>query len=478
MIPPRSILLTVAFLLSANVIVYSRGEAAHAAEKTNVILIFADDLGYAEVGCYGQQKIRTPSIDRLAGQGMRFTQYYSGSPVCAPSRCVLMTGKHSGQAAIRNNREVKPEGQEPLPAAELTMAELFQRAGYETGAIGKWGLGPPKSAGDPLLQGFDFFYGYNCQRHAHNHYPTYLYRNHARIELPAGDEPDLGMVYSHDLFEREALDFIRTNREQPFFLYLPFIIPHVALQVPEDSLVEYRGKWDDPPYTGGKGYRPHPHPRAAYAAMVTRMDRTVGRIVELVDELGLGENTLIVFTSDNGATHGGVGGSDSEFFDSVGPLRGLKGSVYEGGIRVPFIARWTGKIKPSTTSDLPCAAYDLLPTFCDASGEAGPRRPSEIDGISFLPTLLGRGEQRRHEFLYWEFPSYGGQQAVRMGDWKGVRQALAKGTIKTELYNLSKDISEHHDVAAEQPKIVAQIEKIMAQSHVPSNLFPLKALDQ
>ncbi|MEX2138620.1 MAG: arylsulfatase [Pirellulales bacterium] len=451
------------------------GAVAAAAEKPNVILILADDLGYAELGCYGQKKIRTPNIDRLAQQGMRFTQYYSGSPVCAPSRCVLMTGKHSGHAVIRTNREVKPEGQEPLPAAEVTIAELFQRAGYTTGAIGKWGLGPPQSEGDPLRQGFDFFYGYNCQRHAHNHYPTYLYRNAERIELPTGDPPDLGKEYSHDLFEREALGFIRANREKPFFLYLPFIIPHVALQVPEDSLAEYRGKWDDPPYTGGKGYRPHAHPRAAYAAMVTRLDRTVGRLVELVDEVGLGEETLIVFTSDNGPTHGGVGGSDSEFFNSAGSFRGLKGSVYEGGIRVPFIARWTGKIKPGTTSDLACVAYDLMPTLC----EAATLEPSEnIDGISFLPTLLGRGEQRRHEFLYWEFPSYGGQQAVRMGDWKGVRQALAKGAIKTELYNLSRDVGERQDMAAEEPAIVKQIEQIMAENHVRSTLFPFKSLDQ
>ena len=465
----------IATLMSGAIAMFGCVTVLRAAEKTNVILIIADDLGYAELGCYGQQKIRTPNIDRLAQQGMRFTQYYSGSPVCAPSRCVLMTGNHSGHAAIRTNREVKPEGQEPMPAAEVTIAELFQRAGYKTGAIGKWGLGPPKSEGDPMRQGFDFFFGYNCQRHAHNHYPTYLYRNHERVELPAGDQPDLGKVYSHDLFEHEALNFVRTNRDQPFFLYLPFIIPHVALQVPDDSLAEYRGKWDDPPYTGGKGYRPHPHPRAAYAAMVTRLDRTVGRIVELVDELGLGEETLIVFTSDNGPTHGGVGGSDSEFFNSAGQLRGLKGSVYEGGIRVPFIARWTGKIKSATTSDLPCAAYDLLPTFCEVAAIDWPR---DTDGISILPTLLGRGEQQRHEFLYWEFPSYGGQQAVRMGDWKGVRQALTKGRIKTELYNLSRDIGERRDVAAEQPKIVEQIDRIMAESHVLSKLFPIKALDQ
>lgn len=465
----------IAALIPGVVAVCAGAVMARAADKPNVILILADDLGYAELGCYGQTKIRTPNVDRLAEQGMRFTQCYAGSPVCAPSRCVLMTGKHSGHAAIRTNREVKPEGQEPLPAAEVTIAELFQRAGYTTGAIGKWGLGPPKSEGDPLRQGLDFFYGYNCQRHAHNHYPTYLYRNHERIELPSGDQKDVGKRYSHDLFEHEALQFVRTNRDRPFFLYLPFIIPHVALQVPEDSLAEYRGKWNDPPYTGGKGYRPHAHPRAAYAAMVTRMDRTVGRIVELIDQLQLGDNTLIIFTSDNGPTHGGVGGSDSEFFQSAGPFRGLKGSVYEGGLRVPFIARWSGKIKPGTTSDLACASYDLLPTLCEV---AAIDPPQNIDGISILPTLLGRDGQKKHEFLYWEFPSYGGQQAVRLGDWKGVRQALAKGAVKTELYNLSRDIGERNDVAAQQPAVVEQIERIMAEQHEPSALFPIKALDR
>jgi arylsulfatase len=443
-------------------------------DKPNVILILCDDLGYAELGCYGQQKIRTPSIDALAAEGMRFTHYYSGSPVCAPSRCVLLTGKHSGHAAIRNNREVKPEGQTPLPSEEVTIAELLNKAGYTTGAIGKWGLGPPQSEGDPLRQGFALFFGYNCQRHAHNHYPTYLYHNEKRIELPASDMPDLGEQYSHDLFEDEALRFIRTNRDRPFFLYLPFTIPHVALQVPEDSLAQYRGNWEDPPYDGGKGYRPHAQPRAAYAAMVTRLDRTVGRIVELIDELKLGEDTLILFTSDNGPTHGGVGGSDSAFFNSAGPFRGLKGSLYEGGIRVPFIARWPSKIKPASTSDYVCCAYDLLPTLCEI---AAAEPPKDIDGISLLPTLLARGAQKSRDFLYWEFPGYGGQQALRMGAWKAVRQNLSQGRAVTELYDLANDPGEQRDLAATHPELVKRIEAVMAANHTNSERFPIKALD-
>lgn len=447
---------------------------AAAERPPNVVLIIADDLGYAELGSYGQKKIKTPSLDKLASEGMRFTQFYAGNAVCATSRCVLMSGKHAGHAFIRDNRAVKPEGQYPIPESEVILPELFKGRGYATGAMGKWGLGPTGSSGDPNKQGFDLFFGYNCQGKAHNHYPTHVWRNATHLRLEGNEGIAIGKQFSHDLFEAEVLKFVDEHKSKPFFLYLPFTIPHLALQVPDDSLAEYKGQWEDPPYTGGKGYFPHATPRAAYAAMVTRMDRSVGRIVERIKQHGLTENTLILFTSDNGPASDNWGGTDSPFFDSAGPLRGLKGSLYEGGIRVPLIARWLGQIKPGSVSDLPCASYDLLPTLCEISGAAPPR---EIDGRSLAPTLFGREVQRRHEFLYWEFPGYGGQQAVRLGNWKGVRQQLAKGRTEIELYNLAEDVSEKNNVSKQNPGIVERIAKIMATSHVPSAEFPLKGID-
>jgi arylsulfatase len=450
---------------------------AHAgdAKKPNIIYILADDLGYAELGCYGQEKIRTPHLDKMAAQGLRFTQHYSGNAVCAPSRCVLMTGLHSGHAYIRTNKEIKPDGQEPIPADTVTIARLLRGAGYATGMIGKWGLGMHDSTGAPHKQGFDHFFGYYCQRHAHNHYPTFLWRNAEKVPLEGNPGGATGKQHSHDLFETEALTFIRKNKDGPFFLYLPFTIPHVALQVPEDSLSEYKGKWDDPAYVGGKGYQPHAHPRAAYAAMVTRMDRTVGRILALLGELGLDENTIVMFSSDNGPTQG-AGGADSAFFRSAGRLRGFKGSLFEGGVRVPFIVRWPGKTRPGRTSDHISGFQDALPTLCEI---AGAKTPTGLDGISLLPTILGKGEQRRHEFLYWEFPSSGGQQAVRLGDWKAIRQNLLKGKGSTDiqLFNLAKDIGETTDVAAQHPEIVARVRSIMREQHRPSKVFPFKVLD-
>jgi arylsulfatase len=387
---------------------------------------------------------------------------------------VLLTGKHAGHAFIRSNREVKPEGQYPIPEGTVTIARLLRALGYVTGAIGKWGLGPPGSSGDPNQQGFGLFYGYNCQRHAHNHYPQYLWRNDKKVAIDGNPGGATGKQYAQDLFEAEALRFIQDNKDRPFFLYLPFIVPHVALQVPEDSLAQYKGKWQDPAYEGGKGYLPHPHPRAAYAAMITRMDRSVGRILDLVHKLGLDEHTIIMFSSDNGGTHDGVGGSDSVFFGSNGPLRGFKGSLHEGGIRVPFIVRWLGKIKPGQTSELPCAAYDVLPTLCEL---AGTKTPKDIDGISLVPTLLGKGKQQEHEFLYWEFPGYGGQQAVRLGNWKGIRKNLNKGLSALELYDLASDIGETKDLAKQQPKVVERILRIMTDQRTVSKEFPMKVLD-
>jgi arylsulfatase len=350
---------------------------------------------------------------------------------------------------------------------------LLKKQGYATGAMGKWGLGMWDTTGSPLKHGFDYFFGYNCQAHAHSHFPTYLYRNETRVELKDNDGKT-GKQYSQDLFEAEAIEFLEKNKAKPFFLYLPFIVPHVAVQVPEDSLDEYKGKLgDDPAYDGKKGYLPHPAPHAGYAAMVTRMDRSVGRIMDKLKALGLEKNTLVIFASDNGPTHN-VGGADSTFFKSAGTLRGLKGSLYEGGIRVPFIAYWPGKIKPGTTCDERLYFPDILPTFCDV---AGVKAPDKLDGISFFPALSGRAQQKPHDFLYWEFPAYGGQQAVIAGNWKAVRENLGKGVVKTELYDLATDESESTDVAAKHPDVLAKLEKLMKEQHTPNPDFPLQAID-
>lgn len=464
----------------------------------NIIFLLADDLGYAEVGSFGQKKIRTPHLDRLAAEGMRLTQHYSGNAVCAPSRCVLMTGLHPGHAWIRNNREVRPEGQEPIPDETVTLAELLKEQGYATAAVGKWGLGPPGSEGDPLNQGFDRFFGYNCQRHAHNHYPSYLWDNDRRIPLdnpefpahqalpedadpadPASYRRYAGNDYAPDLFSEQAREFIRANRERPFFLYYATTIPHLALQVPEDSLQEYLGKWPDPPYVGDRRYLPHYSPRAAYAAMVTRMDREIGSILDLLSELGLEEDTIVVFSSDNGPTFDRLGGSDSDFFESAGPFRGLKGSLYEGGVRVPTIVRWKGKIAPGSRSDYVSGFEDWLPTLLELAG-AAQAVPEGLDGISLAPLLLGRSQPPR-PFLYREFPGYAGQQSVRLGHWKGIRQNLLGGEgepdLRIELYNLAEDPGETTDLSDRHPEVVARIEAIMKQERVPSAVFPFPALD-
>ncbi len=469
-------LLLPAALLLANTSHSAGGEP----RRPNIVFILADDLGVFDLGCYGQQKIRTPNIDKLAAEGMQFTNFYAGSAVCAPSRCVLMTGKHAGHAFVRDNRAVKPEGQWPIPADTVTIAKLLKARGYATGAAGKWGLGPMDSTGSPLKQGFDMFFGYNCQAHAHNYYPSWLWKNDQKITLAGNTDGDTGGTYSHDLIEAAAVEFLQANKDKPFFLYVPFTIPHLALQVPDGSLMEYRGKWDDPPYKGGRGYRPQEFPRAAYAAMVTRMDRSVGRIMEQIQKLKLDDDTIVFFSSDNGAIDA-YAGTDAKFFGSLGPFRGMKGSLYEGGIRTPFLARWPGKIKPGTTSDRAGHFCDLLPTLCelgDLGGLAGAEAPKGIDGLSIVPTLLSKGEQKKHEFLYWEFPGYGGQQAVRLGDWKGVRQNMNKGNVKIELYDLAKDIGEATNVADQHPEVVRRIARIMETEHTPSPDFSIKVLDR
>ena len=445
--------------------------------KPNIILILGDDLGHSELGCYGQSKIRTPHIDGLAKEGVRFTQSYSGSPVCAPSRCVLMTGKHAGHAFIRDNREIQPEGQLPIPGDTVTLPKLLKKAGYATGCVGKWGLGPPASEGDPNKQGFDRFFGYNCQRHAHNHYPTYLWRNDKKITIEGNDGGPTGKQYAPDLFEAEALDFIRANKDRPFFLFYATTVPHLALQVPDDSLAEYKGLWEDPPYDGKNGYQPQKYPRAAYAAMVTRLDRSVGRIVSLIKRLGLDDDTLVLVTSDNGSTYK-IGGYDPDFFRGTGLFREAKGSIYEGGIRIPLVARWSGRIKAARTSGQVVAFQDILPTMLDVAG-AREAIPADIDGISFWPELLAERTRQARSPLYMEFAGYGGQVMVRMGDWKAVRRDLIKNAgAPIELYDLSLDIGEKNDVAVQQPDIVKAVIGIMKAEHQPSKEFPIPALDK
>jgi len=449
--------------------------------KPNIILMMADDLGYGELGCYGQKWIKTPNIDRIAAEGIRFTQFYCGSPVCAPSRCVLMTGKHTGHAYIRNNGDPQHlqhmrdahgwefPGQHPIPDGEVTIAELLKEQGYATAAVGKWGLGHFGTTGDPNRQGFDLFYGYNCQRHAHNHFPRFLWRNGVKEPLPGNDRTLYGETYSQDKFTEAALEFVRENKDGPFLLYLPFTIPHLGIQVPEESLAQYKNVIPEEDYEH-RGYVKHPYPRAGYAAMISHMDRGIGKIMRLVSELGLDDDTLVLFTSDNGPTYDRLGGSDSKFFESSGPLRGRKGSTYEGGIRVPLVARWPGHIRPASESRLLAASWDMLPTLCELAGAVP---PPEIDGLSILPTLTNAGNQKKHAYLFWEFPAYGGQQAVRVGDWKATRQQIFKGNRKIELYDLADDIGEEHDVADQHPEIVMQIESILETGRTDSKLFPI-----
>lgn len=478
-----------------------------AAEKPNIIFILADDLGYRELGCYGQEKIQTPRIDQLAGEGMRFTRAYSGSPVCAPSRCVLMTGMHPGKARVRNNRGgFEPEGQFPLEASDVTIAELLQGEGYTCGSFGKWGLGNIWSEGNPMKQGFNRFFGYNCQGHAHSYYPESLWSDESKFPLannppvpghsglaegadpldPKSYDPFKGADYSSDHINEQALNFIKANKEGPFFLYYPSLIPHVALHVPDEDLKPYTDqKWNDPPFTREKaGYTPHFTPRAAYAAMITKLDTYVGRVLDLVDELGLADNTMVVFTSDNGTTHLGDE-VDYEFFESVGDLRGLKGDLYEGGIRVPQIVKWPGKVEAGSVTDYVTGFEDWMPTMLDLICEPE-KTPDSVDGISIAKTILGEGRGER-EFLYREFHGYGGQQAVWSGNrWKGIRTGLIPSKrhkketdpLEIELYDLENDPSEKNNVAKVHPAITKGIENLMTSERTVSKDFPVPLLDK
>jgi arylsulfatase A-like enzyme len=438
--------------------------------KTNIIYILTDDLGYGDLGCYGQERIQTPNIDQLAREGIRFTDHYSGSTVCAPSRSALMTGQHTGHTYVRGNYRVEPMGQIPLPDETMTVAEYLKQAGYTTGLIGKWGLGGPDSEGIPRKQGFDYFYGYLCQRHAHNYYPEFLFRNEERIKLegnrvenprPDGEGFSVGRAqYSHDLLVEESLQFIEQNKNQPFFLYMALTIPHannrggdngmdIGMEVPDLEI--YKDK-DWPFAEKGK------------AAMITRMDKDVGRVIQKLKNLGIDKNSLVIFTSDNGPHK--EGGAQPEFSNSNGPLRGIKRDLYEGGIRVPMIAWWPGTIKENTTSDHVSAFWDFLPTACDV---AGIDSPADIDGISFLPTLLGK-DQTKHEYLYWEFHERGFKRALRIGKYKVVQVGIDS---TFEVYDLEVDIGENNNIADKHPEIVKKVELILKNVRTQSEIWKL-----
>ncbi len=467
-------------------------KALSEAKKPNIIYILADDLGYAELGVYGQKKIETPNIDALAKNGMLFTQHYTSAPVCAPARHMLLTGKHAGHAYIRSNSEWKErgdvwnykamakdstlEGQGPMLLNTVTMADHLKSVGYTTALVGKWGLGAPHTKSVPNDMGFDFFYGYNCQRQAHTYYPLHLYKNRNRVhlandtiapntKLAAGADPEdpksyaayTLAEYAPDLMFSALTNFVSSNRESPFFLYWASPIPHVALQAPKRWVDYYIAKFgDEKPYLGEQSYFPHKNPRAAYAAMVSYLDENIGKLVQQLKDEGLYENTLIVFTSDNGPSY--AGGADPEFFESALPFESQygrgKGFLYEGGIRVPMIASWPNKIKAGSTSDHISAHYDMLATLGEITQYD---IPSDTDGVSMLPAMLSQEDQENHDFMYWEFPSYGGQVAIRMGDWKVLRRNLKNNETPTlELYNLKDDPQETVNLSAEHPEILQQ----------------------
>lgn len=431
-------------------------------QTPNIVYIMADDLGIGDLGCYGQQQIKTPCIDGLARNGMMFMRHYSGSSISAPSRCTLLTGKHTGHAAIRGNKPVTlADGEKydtPLPAKEVTVAKLLKQKNYRTACIGKWGMGGPDSEGHPNRHGFDYFYGYLGQGHAHSYYPPFLFENNEKIMLEKKH-------YSHNLIVEKALDFIDKNAEHPFFLYFSPTIPHAELAVPEENMQQYEGQFQEKPFAGGH-YCAQPKPRAAYAAMVTLLDTNVGQIIELLKRKGVYENTIIIFTSDNGVHK--EGGHDPEYFNSNAGLRGIKRDFYEGGIRTPFIVEWPGMIAPGSRNQHVSAFWDFLPTVCDITGIS---TPHDIDGISYLPVLKGL-EQPEHDYLYYEFYEKQGTQAVIQDDWKLISlQVNAPKKTHYELYNLKTDPKEQHNVAVLYPDRVEQLKALIKQAHTKNPIF-------
>lgn len=449
------------------------GVARQATAPPNILLIQADDLGYGDLSAYGQARFDTPALDRLAREGIRFRQYYAGSTVCAPSRTSLMTGFHTGHAWIRGNGSL-PGGDVPLRLEDVTLAEVLRDAGYRTAVIGKWGLGQPGTTGQPGRQGFDYAFGFLDHRHAHRQFTDHLWRNGERVGI------DVDRDYVNDLFTREAATFIEREDARPFFLYLNYTVPHAELRVPDDSLGPFRGRFPEQPFanpaadgrvTGARpdvaslGYRSQVSPRAAFAAMITRMDRDVGRLADLIRARGIERRTVVLFTSDNGPHR--EGGADPVFFTSAGGLRGIKRDLYEGGIRVPMIARWSGTIPAGRVSDHVWAHWDVLPTLAEI---AGARIPAGVDGMSMARALRGE-PQATHSFFYWEFHERGFQQAVRMDRWKAVR--LKMGT-PLELYDLEADPGEESAVAGRNPDVVARIEAYLETARTPSDRWPVK----
>jgi len=448
--------LTVCFLPSLNV------SSADSASRPNIVLILADDLGYGDLGCYGQQRIKTPRLDRMAKEGLRFTDFYAGCTVCAPSRCVLMTGYHMGHAYVRGNAGRGNREIQILRDQDVTVAEVLKQAGYATALCGKWGLGEEGSIGTPNKQGFDYFFGYLNQFHAHNYYPAYLLKNEGRWPLknvvPGEGEFGSGVAserveYSPDRITAEALAWIERQKDRPFFLYYAPTIPHANN--------EGRNQGMEVPDLGDYANADWPQQQKAHAAMISRLDADVGRLLDLLKKLNLDENTLVLFSSDNGPHR--EGGNDPDFNDSNGPLKGIKRDLADGGIRVPFLARWPGKIAPGTSSFVG-AFQDVLPTFAELAG-ASAGVPSDTDGLSIVPTLLGQsGQQKQHKYLYWLFYERGAGQAARMGPWKAVQQPYH---TPLRLYNLEKDLGEERDVAAEQPDVVAKLQAAMQAAYTP-----------
>lgn len=450
--------------------------AQKAVRQPNIIFILADDLGYGDIEPYGQQKIETPNLKKLAAMGVKFTQAYAGTAVCAPSRCSFLTGLHTGHTAVRGNKGFQPEGQTPLPDSVVTFPMLLQKAGYTTATFGKWGLGFITTSGDPNKKGFDEFYGYNCQTLAHNYYPDHLWHNHDKIDLSGNTKSD--SVYSGDLIHQQAIKFLTAKHNKPFFLFLPYTLPHADVIAPHDAVYDYYVKKFGeaavpiPKSTDGEKHHFDPYPHAAFAAMVTRLDKYVGDILNVVKGQGIEENTLIIFTSDNGPHK--ENGGDPAFFNSNGSLKGIKRDLYEGGIRVPFIAYQKGVTKQGTIYDQPAAFWDLAPTFLQMAGA----KPMEnTDGISLLPALKGE-KQKVHDYFYWEFHEGGGKQAVRMANWKGIKLNVSKtADAVMELYDLATDPTERTNVAARHPDVVKRIEVILKTAYVPNKDWPLLLSD-